>query len=495
MPPFRLVTLARLVGLIGLLSLSACRDDLTNAGVADAADTDLAETDARLDLGLDLNIEDDAELKVDMALDVHPDVFPYDAEVDDSNVPSGCGVSTLKMQPNQCAAAHALQPGWQTGDLNSVPADLGISLAWSYENACPVPNVGTFWGTRINGDTITAIGDSVVVSLGLNDGEASGCITVYAEAFLFGVDGLTNLFVVSTSESPLSGSTTALQWGVFAPTDFSVTLKSLPGCSFNPGDVRVAPDGQILVRTTSPPGIVSIDPLTTDVNWVVDDADIKAFLPSPYDFSLLFKNMGFDASTRELIIEAVPGGKVGIDSCGDIRVRDGVAATIFPLGQNHLEIKHRKVSFVAADGRTEEKSCMAAVSLSEDVFACVNQGLNNDFLMTLYQPDLAPVDRVVTGPAQPVVTSMVASREGVLVLPSSRGIEFYDWRDNRFVGYFAKPFASPSLMRVHDIASNGKIFVSLDDQLVALQTNLTGVAPGRFPKPFSGPNLGYLPPW
>lgn len=413
---------------------------------------------------------------------------------DGTQQPLACAATSLKVKPNQCAEAHDFGPPWATGPLNLVPADLGIQQAWSYTNVCPSTG-GRFATATLMGEKVVARGDDVVV-LEVGTGEQLDCVQIEGEPWFFGISALDTLYFFFADDY-YSGPTTAVKWMAVTPTAPNPVVKSLPGCAFDVGDVRLTPDGQIVVRTMAPLGIVSIDPLTTEVNWAVDDRQLKALVPSEDDFlTLSMGDMGFDPTTRELVLEPVPGTTLGIDSCGAVRARDGVAATVYPLGSGHVELTRFEMRVVSEDEQiVDQKQCSAMLSLAEDAYMCLNQGANGSMAMTIYQPGSPPLERVVSGPTPLNWNWLVASREGVLLISSADGIAFYDWRADTFVGHFAKPFESRNTMQVHDISPTGRVIAVLDDHVIAIDTNLSGVAPGPIPKPFLHGYGGHVSPW
>lgn len=464
--------------LSAVLTLVSCSNDVRTDHVSDIGDSGQTNPDANVDVALDGDAELDSDAYLDVAADVLGITCPYG--------------STLKIQKNRCATPHDFGQTWETGPLNDVPEDLGLSLAWEYENEW---SNGVVLSVVLKGDVIVALGfNGGLEVVSLNDGQKVAHADFFlSNALLLSIPTTNKVMLVNAGAYGFNEAEKAIEWALLdLLTPEGAKLGAIPGCSNSfRKDLRLTPDGQVLARTTFTAGIVSLDPITGEINWAVDDADLKAFAPSPYELNLPFQDMGYDIVRHELIVALSPEVTVGIDSCGAVRAREGVTATVVPFGEEHLELTSSHLRLIGSDGALRsEQECETTFSLAEDIYACLTTEERRIFL-TFYEPGQEIVRREVNSPPSAAWYASIASRDGILLVPSSRGIEFYDWRNDIFVDYLEMD----GQFSIHDISSEGRIVARRDNTLLAIDSNLTGIAPGRYPRGFQGRYHGYFPSW
>ncbi len=433
------------------------------------------------------------------------------AESDDGNIPinnwetnnepsnnqGDCHVRSLKSFKNRCALEHEFETSQETGELGSVPQDLGLQVAWTYENQCPGFYAVPVTDMVFQGNTLSAQGDGYLVTVDRTNGQELGCVYLgggFRYSILTVVSGLSQVFAFAVESYFLVPIEDAIQWRFLEPLnpDMSVT-GARPGCGGHTA-VRLTPDGQFIAATDQPHGITSVDPLTGQTNWVVDDAELYSYSTLGEGVWLSPLDMGFDKATREVIIQIEPGVVVGVDSCGQITRRPtAIAATVVAFGTEHLEVTRGRLKVVAGSGEVlSDETCGQIVSLAQDVVTCI-KFRDKAIILSIHQ--IGQLKKVVTLP--PTIASdmspMIATRDGVLVIPNATGLHFYDWRTDRSIG--THQFESPSSTRLHDIDTNGQIIISSLDKIIAIDSMLTGLAPGPFPRGFDTAPPGTLVPW
>lgn len=450
-------------------------------GFADTAEADVALNNELPDGGSDL---------------------PDEGLVDSSNPEDECRITSLKTFANRCAVKHDFEPTWEIGALSLVPSELGLVAAWTYENQCPIDFNLAFGPMVVQGNTLSTLdGGGSLATLDRTTGKQLACLQMtdkFSYGILTAIPNIAQVFLFAIQTPWNLYSEEAIEWTFVDPTNPAAPMTgSLFGCGAPSQDLRLTPDGQFIAHTLRPDGFVSIDPLTGDANWAVDFDELRALAPAGPFTGLVMRNMGFDKNTREVIMNVAPGVTVGVDPCGQISRRgDAIAATIIDFGLNHLELTHRRLKVVATDGEVlSDEACEQMVSLAEDVVVCINHGPVSTIDLSIHEVGQSKRKLLISPPSATTWDQMVATRDGVLLIPSVRGIEFYDWRAEIFIGTYEFTGGVDYSLNIRDVGVDGRVIVTLQDTIFAIDSNLTGLAPGRFPRGFDLGFQGNLVPW
>ena len=408
-----------------------------------------------------------------------------------------CHIQSLKPFNNRCAIEHDFGPGWESGDLGPAPGTLGLQLAWIYENQCPVPYNSYFTSLVVQNTTLTTTSGSWLATLDRTNGTELACQFLgreFEDANLAVIAALPPVFVFAVEAYFFQDIQEAIQWKFLDPLNPDPALAgSLPGCGGHFDGFRLTPDGQFIAVTQQPDGLISVDPLTGETNWVVDGAELVAGFPAgSYPHSTRLE-MGFDKTTREVIIKIEPNGTVGVDPCGKVSRRDdAIAATVVEFGTDHLELTRGRLRVVSADGTVvSDEACEQMISLSESVFACAKRGEKRAVILWIYEIGQEKRKIEFSPPLESMPT--IATRDGVLLMPSQTRIRFYDWRAEKFISGYE--FSTEALTRLHDVSANGQIIMTRWKEVVVVDSLLTGLAPGPFPRGFDTAPPGALVPW
>ncbi len=401
-----------------------------------------------------------------------------------------CRVVSLQPFQNQCAVFHNNIATWRTGELAPVPIDLGLALAWSYQNQCPIDDNIKLTSLVVKGDMLTALDQrGGLATLSRATGKQLACFQTEIE---FGIslplDDTPKVAVFSTVFEPYDVVDRSIEWVFVDPFAPESTIRNqIRGCYLisQTGGVRQAPDGQIIAESKQPRGIVSVDPITGAVNWGVDYEELAQLSVSTDGFYTTPYGMGFDAATRELIIDLGGGKTVGVDSCGAIRARpDATPATIIEFSGGRFEVMGAQLKvYDSASELIAQDTCDQLLTLSEDTVACIKRVPSAKMNIVVFESGKPERELLVNGSLN---SNIVATRDGVLILPGLNSIGFYDWRNGVMIGSYELPDdMGRGRVFVSDVGEDGRILLGQFDKIYAIDSNLTGLAPGRFPRGFS----------
>jgi len=306
------------------------------------------------------------------------------------------------------------------------------------------------------------------------------------------LDDTPKVAVFSTVFEPNDFVDRSIEWVFVDPFASESTIRNqIRGCYLisQTGGVRQAPDGQIIAESKQPRGIVSVDPITGAVNWGVDYEELAQLSVSNDGFYTTPYSMGFDEATRELIVDLGGGKTVGVDSCGVIRERpDAISTTIIEFSGGRFEIRKTVMGtqlkvYDEASELIAQGTCDQLLTLSEDTVACIKRVPSAKMNIVVFESGKSERELLVNGS---LFSNIVATRDGVLILPGLNSVGFYDWRNGVMIGSHELPDdMGRGRVFVSDVGEDGRILLGQFDNVYAIDSNLTGLAPGRFPRGFS----------
>ena len=297
---------------------------------------------------------------------------------------------------------------------------------------------------------------------------------------------------------------------------------------------RLMPDGQFLFSHGPDPlrlGLVSVDTVTGDLNWVVELPDLAPLLlhgPLPPDQALNFEwdTVAWLSGSREIMARMVLASEgnqltpvhLAIDACGAVRrasLQEFQAAHRLPFGDGYLQ--PRFISHGSQNGPMWEVRgtsgelikdlgwCHEVVAVTDERVVCLQWNWAKrslDFIVvdwpaqvrTLQLPRFENVDyqkypyggvALANGVFVAVAETAVHSSDGAIAENEIR-LAFFDTNNGALLHVARVPIpedAGGGFAHYHPLVSqDGVMVLDIYGALIGVQTNLGGLAPTAYPR-------------